>query len=308
MGCGPSRTQIKAKDDAASLVVLYAYLDRIGISFSKAQALVEKVTPPNLEDLTLLLQKHITSVPFENLGQHEHSASEELKGKVEFPACAARNPSLHVHESLKKIVFDRRGGFCWEINFAFAWLLRRLGYSVRLGNSNVIKPQGEPVPGHLCIFVDGLSRSPVLVDPGFGDAPRIPIPVVYGARMKDTMIGDEYSVIANDASNYSQSKSQGERFDSVLTRSRFRGLANSPMVDLVGMDKHPSIPAQMSTPEAVYLFNSRDECKMDCEEFRFGLASVLTKSEQNFFSQKRFCFLATKEGYVFQGKVYISNC
>ena len=71
-----------------------------------------------------------------------------------------------VHKSLRKLIFFKREGFCWEINFCFAWLLRSLKYKVRIAVSHVITP-GGPIPGHLVLLVDGLeSDGAILVDPG----------------------------------------------------------------------------------------------------------------------------------------------
>merc|ERR1712183_1033844 len=95
----------------------------------------------------------------------------------ELEAVSKVMPSIDVSVSLTKIVVERRGGFCFEINSAFAWMLRKLGYNVRISLSHVMTP-GGPVPGHLCLLVDGLDPAcALLVDPGFGDAPRVPIPL-----------------------------------------------------------------------------------------------------------------------------------
>merc|ERR1712013_911274 len=69
-------------------------------------------------------------------------------------------PSLDVNETLQKLVLEGRGGFCWEINTAFAWLLSQLGYQVRFGSSNVLTP-GGPIPGHLCLYVDPGLETPL---------------------------------------------------------------------------------------------------------------------------------------------------
>merc|ERR1711939_709251 len=95
----------------------------------------------------------------------------------DLPEVPISMPSNDVEVSLAKIVTNRRGGFCFEVNFCFAWLLRKLGYMVRLAHANVMTPDG-PVPGHLCILVDRLDPAcALMVDPGFGDAPRVPIPL-----------------------------------------------------------------------------------------------------------------------------------
>ncbi len=144
------------------------YLGRLGVD----PGIVDRA--PNAEDLQALLTAHLQSIPFENLGQHEHP-SEGLPF-IGVPAVSKPLlPTLDVDKCLSKLVEKNRGGFCFELNFSFAWLLRQLGYAVRLGRADVFGPPGTPPgKGHLVIFVDGLGpgKEALLVDPGFGDAIR----------------------------------------------------------------------------------------------------------------------------------------
>ena len=81
------------------------YLERIGYRGSRE---------PNAENLAALVKAHRFTVPYETLdiwrGRHTTLATEEL---------------------YDKIVVRRRGGYCFELNGLFAWLLRELGYNVR---------------------------------------------------------------------------------------------------------------------------------------------------------------------------------
>lgn len=300
--------------------MLRRYLDRIGVDPDLADGLAKGDRDPSEEDLGMLLRAHLTSVPFENLSQHVHPASSDGA----FPAVPVSDlPTLDVDRTLRKIVDDRRGGFCWEINVAFRWLLTNLGYAVRFGNCNVATPDG-PVPGHLCLFVDGLREDEraLHVDPGFGDAPRTPIPAmllgVDGAAVavavtKDPMIGDEYAFAANDASRASelrQSPAQSERFDAVLLRRRNKGgIRSSPVVDYRGAPPDEG-EAEATTPpddgfEPVYLLNLGDDLAGDCDEFREGLARVLVDDpEANIFARKRLCILLRENGFDFVGSAY----
>ena len=61
---------------------------------------------------------HLDAVPFEN-------------GDT-----AARVPvALDVGAAWAKVVARHRGGFCFELNLLFAWLLLRLGFDARVGAS-----------------------------------------------------------------------------------------------------------------------------------------------------------------------------
>lgn len=71
---------------------------------------------------------------------------------------------------LRKIVEQRRGGFCYELNGAFAALLRELGFRVTLLSARVARQDGSCGPefDHLTLRVD--LEEPWLADVGFGDS------------------------------------------------------------------------------------------------------------------------------------------
>jgi hypothetical protein len=262
------------------------------ICYSAAEATKLKARKPNESDVAELLHKMISSVPFENLGQHAHPAAEGVA------AVAAVMPSLDTGVSLTKIVMKNRGGFCLEITPCFAWLLRKLNYQVRIANSNVITPGGA-VPGHIVLLIDGLrSNCALLVDPGFGDYIRIPIPMSAkaGGTMHTDGLGDVYSL--QPTTDY------GPRFNTVLMRSRKTGMMGTPCADLFGM---PDMPAATTPAESMLIFNDADDLTMDHPDFAEGMASVLSILPENMFAQKRICFTCTAEGYKFLGKDYIKE-
>ena len=65
----------------------------------------DPVREPSAEDLSKLLHAFLLTVPFENLGQHAHPA---LGDSVAAVPAAKHIPSLDVHKTLKKVVYDRR--------------------------------------------------------------------------------------------------------------------------------------------------------------------------------------------------------
>jgi N-hydroxyarylamine O-acetyltransferase len=117
------------------------YLARIGASMPDA---------PTRDALAELMARHLGSVPFENLSIH-----------------LAEPVSLDEPALVDKIVSRRRGGFCYELNGAFAMLLRHLGYDVTLLAARVYGGGGAgPLFDHLTLRVD--LEQPWLVDVGFG--------------------------------------------------------------------------------------------------------------------------------------------
>lgn len=111
-----------------------AYLSRIGAARTAPVA--------DLQEL------HLRAVPFENLGIH-------LGERI----------VLDEDALVAKIVERRRGGFCYELNGAFAALLRALGHEVELLAARVHLGDVLTAPfEHVALRVDG-----ALVDVGFGE-------------------------------------------------------------------------------------------------------------------------------------------
>lgn len=124
------------------------YLARIGAADP------ERADDDTLRDLHL---RHLRTVPFENLSIH---LGEDI---------VLRDEAL-----VAKLVDRRRGGFCYELNGAFAALLTELGYDVRLLAARVLLGGGGSSDGipydHLVLRV-----GPWLVDVGFGDHSYYPL-------------------------------------------------------------------------------------------------------------------------------------
>jgi N-hydroxyarylamine O-acetyltransferase len=136
-----------------------AYLARIGYS--------GPVTP-TAEVLRALHRAHMLRVPFENL-----DIPRGRKLVVDQEVC------------VRKIVDERRGGFCYEMNGAFAALLQAIGFQVTLLSARVVRQDGSfgPEFDHLTLRVD-LDR-PWLADVGFGDSFVEPLRLLPGIAQKD---------------------------------------------------------------------------------------------------------------------------
>ncbi|MFE0702683.1 arylamine N-acetyltransferase [Streptomyces sp. NPDC058872] len=133
-----------------------AYLHRIG---------AERPLRADSAALRELHLRHLRTVPFENLSIH------------------LGDPVVLDEEALvDKVVAARRGGFCYELNTAFAVLLRGLGYEVELLQARVIGPEGKPgIPyDHMALRVESADGKRWLADVGFGDHSHFPLE--YGAR------------------------------------------------------------------------------------------------------------------------------
>lgn len=126
-----------------------AYLRRIGISGPLV---------PSLATLERLQRAHLTAVPFENLDVYHR-----------------RGVQTDDVWSFDKVVVRQRGGWCFELNGAFAMLLAELGFDVQRLAATVLNGKVSPIPTHLTLRV-ALER-PYLVDVGFGDSFIRPLPL-----------------------------------------------------------------------------------------------------------------------------------
>lgn len=141
-----------------------AYLERIG---------APRPAAATLDALAGLAIAHLYSVPFENLD-----------------IAAGRRLSVELEAIHDKIVARHRGGFCYELNGLFAWLLRELGYDVTLLAAEVPEPrEGGPRHdrAHLVLLVD--LDGPWLVDVGWGEAYRLPFALRAGNDHTDPHLG-----------------------------------------------------------------------------------------------------------------------
>lgn len=126
------------------------YLDRIGAN---------RPMPTDADALAELQLRHLRSVPFENLSIH-------LGEPIVLQEAAL----------VDKLVERRRGGFCYELNGAFAALLSALGYRVTLLAASVHTPDGLGPPfDHLALRVDTGTTGSWLVDVGFGSFSQHPL-------------------------------------------------------------------------------------------------------------------------------------
>lgn len=118
------------------------YLERIGTA---------RPACADLSALRALQSAHLLTVPFENLSIH-------LGEPIVLDQAAL----------VTKVVQQRRGGFCYELNGAFASLLTALGFRVTMLSARVFGDDKQPGPpfDHMTLRVD--LAEPWLVDVGFG--------------------------------------------------------------------------------------------------------------------------------------------
>ena len=139
---------------------LQAYLERIDFH------------DPVLVDRNVLYElqkKHLLNIPFENLDIHY-----------------GKKISLSILNIYQKVVIEKRGGFCYELNGLFHQLLKEIGFNAKLISARVHTKNGEYSPeyDHLAIIVN-LENQDFLVDVGFGKFSLEPLRLEINKKIKD---------------------------------------------------------------------------------------------------------------------------
>ena len=145
-------------------------------------------TAPTLRELHLA---HLLAVPFENLDIH-----------------LGREIVLDEEKLLSKIVRQHRGGFCYELNGAFAALLRELGFEVAMLSAGVARAEGgfDPPFDHMTLMVRLEDRW--LADVGFGDSFREPL--LLDNRDEQTQNGEAYKLVDAEDEHLILERREGE--------------------------------------------------------------------------------------------------
>lgn len=209
-----------------------AYLDRIGYQGS---------TAPTPEVLRGIHRAHLLTVPFENLDIGR-----------------GRKIALDEEAFVRKIVAEHRGGFCYELNGAFAALLRSIGFPVNLLSARVARADGSLSPefDHLTLLVQtGGERW--LADVGFGDLFLEPLLLAPGVESRQS--AEKFCIRDEGSSSLAVE----------------RALAGGPW-------------------HKEYIFNLQPR---ELEEFA-GMCHFHQTSPDSHFTRNRICSMATAQGRI----------
>ena len=138
-----------------------SYLNRIGIETTDIAA--------DFESLKLLQRQHLLTVPFENLDIHWK-----------------RPIILDGSRFYDKIIGEKRGGFCYELNGLFYQLLEEIGFQNKIISAKVGKGDGDfgAEYDHLAIITQ-IGSDEYLVDVGFGAFTAEPLKFVLDVEQTD---------------------------------------------------------------------------------------------------------------------------
>jgi N-hydroxyarylamine O-acetyltransferase len=137
-----------------SSVQISRYLARVGYTGDPA---------PSLTSLRGLHRAHLLAIPYENLDIH-------------FGVPMTLDPE----RIFAKLVDERRGGWCYEMNGLFGLVLETLGFDVRRVSGTVGRAErGWRAQGNHLVLIVTLERR-WIADVGFGDGFLAPLPLEPG--------------------------------------------------------------------------------------------------------------------------------
>lgn len=118
---------------------------------------------PNLATLSALQRAHVQHIPFENLDVQ-----------------LGRRVTASPQDAFGKLVTGHRGGWCYEMNGLFLWILESIGFDVMPMTAAILRAERgkSSVASHLFLCVN--VGEPYLVDVGLTDSFEEPIPLREG--------------------------------------------------------------------------------------------------------------------------------
>ena len=141
------------------------YFDRLGISEPEAHELSSN---PSKENLAKIVEAHLACITFDNLAQHG------------LPLI----PTLDTTITAQKILDEKRGGFCYEVNALLAELLLELGYPVKRVPAVIHAELGfRDISTHVILIVTASGRD-WYVDVGLGEPPIHPLKYELNTEQK----------------------------------------------------------------------------------------------------------------------------
>lgn len=130
---------------------------------------------PDLQSLNRLLLAQLTHIPFDSL---------DVWG-------AGLCPSLQLNDLYEKMVIQKRGGYCFELNTFFRSLLNALGFDAYQCAAYILHADGSATPPSHNVIVCTIEKQKYFLDVGYGG----PVPyqamelregVQHGFRLQNT--------------------------------------------------------------------------------------------------------------------------
>lgn len=234
--------------------------------------------PANAERLKILQKKHLLNVPFENLDIHWK-----------------RPILLDTNRFYQKIVEEKRGGFCYELNGLFNELLRNLGFQTRLVSARVADGKGGfgAEYDHLAIIVT-IGESEFLADVGFGAFTAEPLRLVADLEQEDET--GVFVIKKYDEDYLEVAKKEGDSWESEYI---FKPFARD-LAEFAGMcDFHQSSPESHFTLNKLCSIMLPDGGRKTLTDKKFIQTKNGAKSEIEVNSEEEFNEILAREFQIY---------
>ena len=222
------------------------YFDRIGYTGSIA---------PTLATLEALQLAHLYHVPYENL--------DIIRG---IPI------SLNVDDVYKKVVTEGRGGYCFELNALFAWLLRELGFKVEDYLARFLLDEPAIPMGRHHVLGVAIDDNMYMADVGVGlTIPRRPFPLIPG--VEDHQHGEVYKLETDPFLGYVLYEKKPTGWRELYAFTLERKIAADYIAPSFYCEKHPD--SIFNKQDMVHIFTREGRKSIDGRVFKvFGPSGV----------------------------------
>lgn len=202
------------------------YLERI--QFANTQIIPDYIT------LEALVENHQLHIPFENI---------DIQNRVPI--------ELDIDRLYEKIIINKRGGYCYELNGLFCELLQQLGYDAMMVSGRIAR--GKHGFGaefdHMALVVN-IDEVQWLVDVGFGDFCVRPLAMLLNEIQSDSRtqyrIADDVPIDGGPYYSVGKFNANNGTFKTQYIFS----LIPSRLSDFEGMNEH-----QQSSEESHFIRN-----------------------------------------------------
>lgn len=192
------------------------YLHKIGMTYPLA---------PTIDNLKELQCNHLATIPYENINILYHVPI-SLDGKDLF----------------KKIILENRGGFCFELNALYQWLLKALGYTVSSYYTRLLAvPEEEQLERHRLLKVDFENIS-YITDVGIrSESPRYALRFVENEIQTDGI--SEYRFVRDECYGWIFEQRKHEKdWSPIFAFSAFSLYEKDYIMPAFFCEKHPDSP------------------------------------------------------------------
>lgn len=223
---------------------------------------------PDLQALSHLQTAHMRAVPFENFSVYY---KEPIRLDVEW--------------LYHKIVGRNRGGFCYELNGMFDWLLRSLGFDVTMLSAGVSRESGGfgPEFDHMTLMVR--LDEDYLVDVGFGDSFQTPLRI--NDRGEQTQNGMSYQIKAEDEALILFEQNDRDENPSMQAQYRFT-LTPRRMEEYENMCLYHQISPESSFTQKRVCSRATPNGRLTLSNLRFIVTENGVKNERELSSESEF--------------------